>query len=68
MTQAAVHLSKVGQKRYHIAGIKPGATYMVFSLNGQLLKNGALEGNLFDAPTLPVILMFKGGQKFYISQ
>ena len=66
MAQTAIHLSKVGQKRYHIAGIKPGATYMVFSLNGQLLKNGALEGNLFDAPTLPVILMFKDGQKFYI--
>ena len=66
MAQTAIHLSKVGQKRYHIAGIKPGATYMVFSLNGQFLKNGALEGNLFDAPTLPVILMFKDGQKFYI--
>ena len=66
MAQTAIHLSKVGQKRYHIAGIKPGATYMVFSLNGQLLKNGALEGNLFDAPTLPVILMFKDGQKFYL--
>ena len=64
--QATAHVSKVGQKRYHIAGIKPGAIYMVFSLNGQLLKNGALEGNLFDAPTLPVILMFKDGQKFYI--
>ena len=64
--QATVHLSKIGQKRYHIAGIKSGSTYMVFSLNGQLLKSGALEGNLFDAPTLPVILMFKDGQKFYI--
>ena len=64
--QATAHVSKVGQKRYHIAGVKPGAIYMVFSLNGQLLKNGALEGNLFDAPTLPVILMFKDGQKFYI--
>ena len=64
--QATAHVSKVGQKRYHIAGVKPGSTYMVFSLNGQLLKSGALEGNLFDAPTLPVILMFKDGQKFYI--
>jgi hypothetical protein len=66
MTQAAVHLSKVGQNRYHIAGVKPGSTYLVFSLNGQLLKSGSLEGNLFDAPTLPVILMFKDGQKFYL--
>jgi hypothetical protein len=64
--QATVHLSKIGQKRYHIAGIKSGASYMVFSLNGQLLKSGTLEGNLFDAPTLPVILMFKDGQRFYI--
>ena len=64
--QATVHLSKIGQKRYHFAGIKSGASYMVFSLNGQLLKSGSLEGNLFDAPTLPVILMFKDGQKFYL--
>ncbi len=64
--QATVHLSKIGQKRYHFAGIKSGASYMVFSLNGQLLKSGTLEGNLFDAPTLPVILMFKDGQKFYL--
>ena len=64
--QATVHLSKIGQKRYHIAEIKSGASYMVFSLNGQLLKSGTLEGNLFDAPTLPVILIFKDGQKFYI--
>jgi hypothetical protein len=66
MTQATVHLSKIGQKRYHFAGIKSGASYMVFSLNGQLLKSGTLEGNLFDAPTLPIILMFKSGQKFYL--
>ena len=66
MTQATVHLSKIGQKRYHFVGIKSGASYMVFSLNGQLLKSGTLEGNLFIAPTLPVILMFKDGQKFYL--
>ena len=64
--QTTARLSKVGQKRYHIAGVKPGSTYIVFSLNGQLLKSGSLEDNLFDAPTLPVILMFKDGQKFYI--
>ena len=64
--QATVHLSKIGQKRYHFAGIKSGASYMVFSLNGQLLKTGVFEGGLFEAPTLPVILMFKDGQKFYL--
>lgn len=64
--QATVHLSKIGQKHYHIAGIKPGSTYMVFSVNGQLLKTGVFEGDLFEAPTLPVILMFKDGQKFYL--
>lgn len=66
MAQVAVHLSKIGQNRYYIAGVKPGSTYMVFSLNGQLLKAGVLEDGLFDAPTLPVILMFKDGQKFYL--
>ncbi len=64
--QATVHLSKIGQKRYHFAGIKSGASYMVFSLNGQLLKAGVLEDGLFEAPTLPIILMFKSGQKFYL--
>ena len=64
--QATVHLSKIGQKRYHFAGIKSGASYMVFSVNGQLLKAGVLEDGLFDAPTLPVILMFKDRQKFYL--
>ena len=66
MTQVAVHLSKIGQNRYYIAGVKPGSPYRMFSLNGQLLKSGVLEGDLFYAPTLPVILMFKDGQKFYL--
>ncbi len=66
MAQVAVHLSKVGQMRYYIAGIKPGSTYMVFSVNGQLLKTGVLEDCLFEAPTLPIILMFKSGQKLYL--
>lgn len=66
MAQVAVHLSKVGQMRYYIAGIKSSSTYMVFSVNGQLLKAGILEDGLFEAPTLPIILMFKSGQKFYL--
>ena len=64
--QAKAGFMRLGQKRYRIANVKPGSPYRVFSLNGQLLKSGVLEGDLFYAPTLPVILMFRDGQKFYI--
>lgn len=64
--QAKAGFMRLGQKRYRIANVKPGSPYRMFSLNGQLLKSGVLEGDLFYAPTLPIILMFKSGQKFYL--
>lgn len=66
LSQARFSFKKLGQNRYQIAGAKPNAPYKVFSLNGQLLKSGNLEGRTFTAPTLPVILMLSDGQKIYL--
>ena len=66
LSQARFSFTKLGQNRYQIAGTKPNAPYKAFSLNGQLLKSGVLEGNVFTAPTLPVILMFNDGRSIYL--
>lgn len=58
--------TRVGSNRYHIADVASNAPYKAFSLNGQLLKSGILEGNEFTAPTLPVILMVNNGRKIYL--
>lgn len=65
-SQAKIGFAKLGQNRYRIAGAKPNAPYKAFSLNGQLLQSGNLEGKNFSAPTLPVILMLSDGQKIYL--
>ena len=57
---------RLGQNRYQIAGAKPNAPYKAFSLNGQLLKSGVLEVNVFAAPTLPVILILNDGRSIYL--
>jgi hypothetical protein len=64
--QANASFKKLGQNRYQIAGVKPNSAYKVFSLNGQLLKSGSLEGNVFAAPALPVILMLDNGRSLYL--
>ena len=64
--QANASFKKLGQNRYRIAGAKPNSPYKAFSLNGQLLKSGNLEGNTFAAPALPVILMLESGQSIYL--
>jgi hypothetical protein len=66
LPQAKIGFAKLSQNRYQIAGAKPNAPYKVFSLNGQFLKGGVLEGNVFVAPALPVILMLSDGQKIYL--
>lgn len=66
LTQARFSFKKLGQNRYQIAGAKPNAPYKAFSLNGQLLKSGVLEGDVFAAPTLPVILMLNDGRSIYL--
>lgn len=65
-SQANASFTKLGQNRYQIAGAKPNSPYKAFSLNGQLLQSGNLEGKNFSAPTLPVILMLSDGQKIYL--
>lgn len=66
LSQARFSFTKLGQNRYQIAGPKPNSPYKAFSLNGQLLQSGNLEGKNFSAPTLPVILMLSDGQKIYL--
>ena len=59
-------LTRLGFNRYQIADVASNAPYKAFSLNGQLLKIGVLKGNVFTAPTLPVILMFNDGRSVYL--
>ena len=66
LSQARISFAKLGQNRYLIAGAKSNAQYKAFSLNGQLLKSGNLEGKNFAAPALPVILMLSDGQRIYL--
>lgn len=66
LSQARFSFTKLGQNRYQIAGTKPNAPYKAFSLNGQLLQSGNLEGKNFSAPALPVILMLSDGQRIYL--
>jgi hypothetical protein len=66
LSQARIGFAKLGQSRYLIAGAKPNAQYKAFSLNGQLLKSGNLEGRTFAAPALPVILMLSDEQRIYL--
>ncbi|SHM68590.1 hypothetical protein SAMN05720472_1976 [Fibrobacter sp. UWR3] len=66
LSQARISFAKLGQSRYLIAGAKPNAQYKAFSLNGQLLKSGNLEGRTFAAPALPVILMLSDEQRIYL--
>lgn len=65
-SQAKASFTKLGQNRYRIAGAKPNTPYKAFSLNGQFLKGGTLEGDIFVAPALPVILMLENGQSLYL--
>lgn len=66
LSQARFSFKKLGQNRYQIAGTKPNSPYKAFSLNGQLLKSGNLEGKNFSAPAFPVILMLSDGQRIYL--
>lgn len=63
---AKANIFKIGDRRYHIASTMMGSQYRVFSINGQLLKQGTLTSNIFVAPTLPVILILKDGQNIYL--
>lgn len=64
--QANASFTKLSQNRYQIAGAKPNAPYKAFSLNGQLIESGILNGGVFTAKKLPVILMLNDGRSLYL--
>ena len=66
--QANASFTKLGQNRYQIAGAKPNALYKAFSLNGQLIESGILNGGVFTAKKLPVILMLNDGRSLYLKE
>ena len=66
LTQARFSFKKLGQNRYQIAGARPNSPYKAFSLNGQLMESGHLNGNVFVAPTLPIILTLNDGRSIYL--
>ena len=68
LPRAKAKFTRVGPSHYQIADVASNAPYKAFSLNGQLLKSGVLEGNVFAAPTLPVILMFNDGRSVYLKE
>ena len=63
-----LQFTRVGPNRYQIADVTSNAPYKAFSLNGQLLKSGVLEGNVFATKKLPVILMFNDGRSVYLKE
>ena len=65
-TVPKISLAKLGTKLYRIAGAKPGSSYKAFSLNGQLLESGILNGDVYAAPMLPIILMLNDGRSVYL--
>lgn len=66
LSQARISFKKLGQNRYQIAGAKPNTPYKAFSLNGQLIESGILNGGVFTAKKLPVILMLNNGRSLYL--
>ena len=66
LSQARFSFKKLSQNRYQIAGAKPNAPYKAFSLNGQLIESGILNGGVFTAKKLPVILMLNDGRSIYL--
>ncbi|MDY6262837.1 MAG: hypothetical protein SPM09_00345 [Fibrobacter sp.] len=66
LSQARFSFKKLGQNRYQIAGARPNSPYKAFSLNGQLIESGILNGGAFTAKKLPVILLFNDGRSIYL--
>lgn len=64
--QANASFTKLSQNRYEIADVASNAPYKAFSLNGQLIESGILNGGVFTAKKLPVILMLNDGRSLYL--
>lgn len=67
-TRAKAKFARLSFNRFLIADVASNAPYKAFSLNGQLLKSGVLEGNVFATKKLPVILMFNDGRSVYLKE
>lgn len=57
---------KIKPRHYHIGNVLKGTSYKVFSTNGQLLEQGIFTGNVFVAPTIPVILQVNGKETLFL--
>ena len=66
VSQAKANFIKIGQNRYQIANVKANTLYRAFSLNGQLIESGILNGGVFTAKKLPVILMLNDRRNLYL--
>ena len=66
LTRAKAKFTRVSPDRYQIADVASNAPYKAFSLNGQLIESGLLNGGVFTAKKLPVILMLNDGRSLYL--
>ena len=64
--KAKAAFSKIKPGLYRIDNVVPGTPYKAFSANGQLLEQGTLKGDIFAAPTLPVILQINGKRTLFL--
>lgn len=63
---SGLSFSRIKAGHYRIANGLKGMPYKVFSVNGQLLKQGILTGNVFVTPTLPIILQVNGEETLFL--
>ena len=66
LPHAKAKFTRVSPDRYEIADVASNAPYKAFSLNGQLIESGLLNGGVFTAKKLPVILMLNDGRSLYL--
>ena len=66
LPRAKAKFTRVSPDRYQIADVASNAPYKAFSLNGQLIESGLLNGGVFTAKKLPVILMLNDGRSLYL--
>ena len=66
LPHAKAKFTRVSPDRYQIADVASNAPYKAFSLNGQLIESGFLNGGVFIAKKLPVILMLNDGRSLYL--
>ena len=68
LPRAKAKFTRVSPDRYEIADVASNAPYKAFSQNGQLIESGLLNGGVFTAKKLPVILMLNDGRSLYLKK